>query len=139
MAKRARMFMGLDLGGHFAWRATKPSYDALTNTAQENFSFNSDWARAGLIHEVGVTDGSGYVFFDPLPFVPQVLAFRRNGSNLFASEAGGLNWIDGSGGVASAYWPSDIRTDRFVMVYLPSTPTPLSFPYIVFKVPIIGA
>jgi hypothetical protein len=133
------MFMGLDDDGNMAWRATKPGYDALTETDQEKFSFSSDWLRSGLIHEVGTTDGSAYVFFDALPFRPHVLPFRLDSSTLYAGEQTSEDYTPTVSGPATAYFPIDIRTDRFLMAYTNHCPTPHVFPYIVFKVPIVGA
>jgi len=141
MARNLRMFMGQDSGGDFAWRVTKSGYDALTETDQENFTFNSDWPRTGLIHETGETDGSAYVFFDELPFVPQVLLFRRDGATFYNGEQIIVIWPIGGApsGPVSAYFPADVRVDRFVANIVTGCPTPHVFPYIVFKVPVIGA
>lgn len=139
MALNPRMFFGPDNDGDFAWRATLPGYNALTETDQTKFAFNSDWPRTGLIHETGVTDGSAYVFFDELPFVPQVLLFRKNGSTLYNGEQIVFDWSYTMAGPLSAYFPADVRTDRFLALLFTDTPTPWVFPYIVFKCPIIGA
>ena len=139
MALNPRMFIGLDNAGDMAWRVTREGFNALTETDQENFTFNSDWARTGLIHETGVTDGSAYVFFDELPFVPQVLVFRKDGSSLFGGEQIVYDWSFTVAGPLTAYFPVDVREDRFLVNLFASTPTPWVFPYIVFKVPVIGA
>jgi hypothetical protein len=139
MALLPRMFMGLDTGGNFAWRATLPGFNALTETDQENFAFNSDWLRSGIVHEAGTTDGSGYVMFDELPFVPHVLPFRLDDDVLFAGEQTVFDWTVDVAGPISGYWPIDIRVDRFIMNFRDDVAEPHVFPYIVFKVPIIGA
>lgn len=132
------MFEGVDLGGHMAWRAAKPGFNALTETDQTNLSFSSDWLRTGLVHEVGTTDGSAYVFFDPLPFIPHVWPLRRDGSKIFATEAAWRPYNMNVSGPFSGYWPIDIRRDRFIMNYYNETPTPHVFPYVIFKVPVPG-
>lgn len=141
MARRARMFMGLDLNGHFAWRASLPGVDALTNTDQTKFSFNSDWARTGLIHETGIANGSGWVYFAPLPYVPHVVVMRLDGTNLYVGDQSveDFSMIGAGSGPATACFPSQISTDRFELRTTIHAPTPHIFPYIVFKAPIMGA
>lgn len=134
MAKNPRIV--LEAG---RWRVSKTGFNALTEDDPANMIFDSDWARTGIVHQAGTTDGSGYVFFDALPFVPHVLPFRLDGDLLFAGEHAVVAWEPSISGPISAYWPIDIRTDRFLMAVAADAPTPHVFPYIVFKVPVIGA
>lgn len=139
MTLNPRMFMGLDDDGLMAWRATKPGFNVLSETDQENFSFNSDWARTGLIHETGTTTG-GTVYFEELPFVPHVLVFRLDDPDIYMSEqVSSYNSSTGSSGPQTAYYPIFIAVDSFYCFPPLGGPTPAVYPYIVFKVPVIGA
>lgn len=121
------------------WRVSKQGFNAITEANPENMIFDSDWIRSGIVHQAGTTDGSAYVMFDPLPFVPHVLAFRLDGDLVLTGEQVIFDWSPTVAGPTIGFWPLDIRNDRFLMGYQTAVPLPHIFPYIVFKVPVIGA
>lgn len=151
-----RILIGRDASGVQALRVTKVGVDVLGTPLAEDFLFNSDWSRMGIIHQDGVVSQLGTVVtFPALGFVPHVRLLRWDASigKAFGDEAiGVLNPFTGQNVVQSSYWADNITNSQFTVTgslngansnadgnpSTNNTASPRVFQYFVFRVPCVG-
>ena len=148
MSEISRVIIGLNDEEETVIQASPPGEDVLEITDEGAFTFNSNWPRTGIVHEVGFFSGfqepfgsstttwQNVIAFNPLPYRPHVRFGRVSDTGVVWDE---LTHIPASQLLYTPYRLANVTESSLTMIGEPlRIVSPLDFIYVVFKAPVPG-